>query len=200
VDQLDCGGVYRREAIVTAGYFGDRNLHSREELELGVRLRALGWQLARIDVPAIDHYGHSGNAYALLRRRWATGIAFGTAEVVRATLGRSSFWLALRKMRRELCLLSAVHVWWLTLIAVPLVVGMSVGGVMAALLLGLLPFAVMSLKCRSVRIGLYSVTAWNVYAAGLWPGLASRRVDPAAWIDSTVIHDATSIGSRTAVA
>jgi glycosyltransferase involved in cell wall biosynthesis len=189
VDHLDCGGVYRREAIVTVGHFGDRNLHSREELELGVRLRALGWKLARIDVPAIDHYGHSGNAYALLRRRWATGIAFGSGEVVRATLGHSGFWLALRKMRRELCLLSAVHVWWLALIAAPFVVGTSAGGAIAAMLLGLLPFAVMSLKCRSVRLGLYSVTAWNVYAAGLWPGLASRRVDPAAWIDSTVIRN-----------
>ncbi len=200
VDHLDCGGVYRREAIVAAGHFGDRNLHSREELELGARLRALGWKLARIDVPAIDHYGHSGNAYALLRRRWATGIAFGTGEVVRATFGRSCFWLALRKMRRELCLLSAVHVWWLALIAAPFVVGTSVGGVAAALLLGLLPFAVMSLKCRSVHLGLYSVTAWNVYAAGLWPGLASRRVEPAAWIDSTIIHDAAARADRAAVA
>jgi glycosyltransferase involved in cell wall biosynthesis len=201
VDHLDCGGLYRRAAILTAGYFGDRNLHGREELELGARLRAQGWTLARIDAAAIDHYGHAGSAYALLRYRWATGIAFGTGEVVRATLGRSGFWLALRKMRHELCLLSAVHLWWLALIAAPFVVGTHpVGGIMAALLLGLLPFAVMSLKCRSLHLGIYSVAAWNVYAAGLWPGLAGRRVDPAVWIDSTVIHDPTARADRAAVA
>jgi glycosyltransferase involved in cell wall biosynthesis len=200
VDQLDCGGVYRRAAIVTVGHFGDRNLHSREELELGARLRAQGWKLARIDVPAIDHYGHAGNAYALLLYRWTTGLAFGTSEVLRASFGRNSFWLALRKMRRELCLLAAMHVWWLALIAAPFLVGTPVAGVAAAMLLGLLPFAVMSLKCRSLHLGIYSVAAWNVYAAGLWPGLARRRIDPAAWIDSTVIRDAASIAGRTAVA
>lgn len=199
VDQLDCGGVYRREAIEAAGYLGDRNLHSREELELGVRLRALGWKLARIDTPGIDHYGHSGNAYALLLRRWRTRIAFGTSEVLRATAGRTSFWLALRKMGRELGLLGGVHVWWLALIVVPFVIAPPIGGIAAALVLGLLPFVVMSVKCRSVHLGIYSVTAWNVYAAGLWPGLASRRVDPAAWIDSTIIRDAGSADSRAAV-
>jgi hypothetical protein len=119
---------------------------------------------------------------------------------LRATFSRNSFWPALRKMRRELCLLAAVHVWWLALIATPFLVGTPVAGVAAALLLGLLPFAVMSLKCRSVHLGIYSVTAWNVYAAGLWPGLASRRVDPAAWIDSTVIRDPAAIDRRAAVA
>jgi hypothetical protein len=43
--------------------------------------------------------------------------------VLRATLGRNDFRLALRKMRRELCLLSAVHLWWLALIAAPFLVG-----------------------------------------------------------------------------
>ncbi len=190
VAQLDCGGLYRREAIEAAGYFGDRNLHSREEMELGVRLRVRGWKLARIDVPAVDHYGHGGNAYALLLRRWRTRLAFGTGEVLRAVLGRNAFWPALRKMRHELLLLSAVHVWWLALIAVALAMAATPArGAFALASLALLPFAVMALKCRSLRIGLYSVTAWNVYAAGIWPGLFGRRIDPFAWIDSTIVQD-----------
>jgi hypothetical protein len=47
----------------------------------------------------------------------------------------------------------------------------------------------MPLRCRSVALGVYSVTAWNVYAAGIWPGLLHARADPAAWIDSVVIRD-----------
>ena len=54
----------------------------------------------------------------------------------------------------------------------------------------LVPFLSMSLRCRSLVIGIYSVTAWNVYAAGLWPGLLRRRIDPADRIESVVIRDA----------
>jgi len=195
VDQLDCGGLYRREAIEAAGYFGDRNLHSREEMELGVRLRVRGWKLARIDVPAVDHYGHSGGSYALLLHRWRTKLAFGTGEALRATMGRNAFWPALSKMRHELLLLAAVHVWWLALIAVGFATATPARGAFALAALALLPFAVMALKCGSLRIGLYSVAAWNVYAAGIWPGLFARRIDPAAWIDSTIVADGHAVGS-----
>ena len=78
VVRLDCGGLYRRSAIEAMGYFTDRNLHGGEEGELGARLRARGWTLERIDVPAIDHRGHSGNAYGLLIRRITSKIAYGS--------------------------------------------------------------------------------------------------------------------------
>ena len=83
VSRLDCGGVYRRTAIESVGYFTNRNLHGAEELELGARLGAKGWTLARIDRPAIDHYGHAGNAFRLLRRRWTSRMAFSMGELLR---------------------------------------------------------------------------------------------------------------------
>jgi hypothetical protein len=192
VSRLDCGGLYRREAIAATGYFGDRNLHSIEELELGVRLIAAGWKLARIDVPAIDHYGHSGNAYSILLRRWETGFAFGTGEILRAAIGRGRFWLTLTRLRREVALLVAVHMWWLCLVVLPLVLEGPIAAPLATIMLALLPFAVMSVRCRSVGVGIYSVAAWNVYAAGLWPGLLHARIDPSVWIDSIVIRDAAA--------
>jgi glycosyltransferase involved in cell wall biosynthesis len=198
VTRLDCGGVYRRAAIEAAGYLGDRNLHGGEELELGVRLRALGWRLARIPLPAIDHHGHSGNGYALLRRRWTGGFAFSTGEILRATFGRNSFPLALKKLRWELFLFAFVHLWWLGLLAAPFVAGGLSAAVEATLALA--PFVGMALRCRSAAIGLYSVVAWNVYAAGLWPGLCRRRVDPAGWIDSAVVRDAVLPAGRTEAA
>lgn len=196
VNRLDCGGVYRREAIEAVAYMGDRNLHGGEELELGVRLRALGWRLARIDLPAIDHYGHTGNPYALLRRRWATGFAFSTGEILRATFGTGAFPLALRKLRWELFLFVAVHGWWLALIAAPFLIHGLLAAVMSIAALALLPFVAMSLRCRSASLGLYSVAAWNVYAAGLWPGLWRPRLDPGRWIPSAVIRDAAPDGKQ----
>jgi glycosyltransferase involved in cell wall biosynthesis len=196
VNRLDCGGVYRREALEATGYMGDRNLHGGEELELGARLRALGWQLARIDVPAIDHHGHSGDPYALLRRRWATGFAFSTGEILRGTFGTSAFRLVLRKLRWELFLFAAVYAWWLTLIASLFLIRGPFAAALTVAALASLPFVAMSLRCRSVSLGIYSVTAWNVYAAGLWPGLLRRRVDPARWIPSAVLRDAAPTGNR----
>jgi glycosyltransferase involved in cell wall biosynthesis len=196
VKRLDCGGVYQREALEATGYMGDRNLHGGEELELGARLRALDWRLARIDMPAIDHHGHSGNPYALLRRRWATGFAFSTGEILRGTFGQSAFWLVLHKLRWELFLFAAVHAWWLTLIAAPFLVRGPFAAALTVAALAVLPFAAMSLRCRSVGLGIYSVTAWNVYAAGLWPGLLRRRIDPARRIPSAVLRDAAQTGNR----
>lgn len=68
----------------------------------------------------------------------------------------------------------------------------------AVTLLAVLPFAAMSVRTGSVAIALYSVTAWNVYAAGLWPGVFRRRLDPARWIESEIIRDAAIPDGRTA--
>src|ERR1700722_11538071 len=51
VTRLNGCGVYRRSAIEAIGYLTDRNLHGGEELDLGARLHAGGWTLARIDHP-----------------------------------------------------------------------------------------------------------------------------------------------------
>jgi GT2 family glycosyltransferase len=192
VTRLDCGGVFRRTAIASVGYLGDRNLHGGEEFELGARLRARGWKLARIPVASIDHHGHGGNAYALLRRRWAAGFAFSNGEILRASFGTKAFPLVLQKLRWELFLSASVHAWWLSLIAAPFVAGGFFAATMIIAALALLPFVAMSLRCRSAALGFYSVTAWNVHAAGLWPGLLRRRIDPADWIPSAVIADAAS--------
>jgi glycosyltransferase involved in cell wall biosynthesis len=200
VSRLDCGGLFRRTAIQSVGYLADRNLHGREEFELGARLRAGGWKLARIPVTSIDHHGHSGNAYALLRRRWAAGFAFSSGESLRASLGTKAFRLVLRKLRWELFLFACVQAWWLSLIAVPFFAGGFFAAMATLVALAALPFAVMALHCRSVAIGIYSVVAWNVYAAGIWPGLLRRRVDPAAWIESVVICDAALTDDRVTAA
>ena len=200
VTRLDCGGVFRRTAIQSVGFLADRNLHGGEEFELGARLRAHGWKLARIPVASIDHHGHSGNAYTLLRRRWAAGFAFSNGEVLRASFGTKAFPLVLRKLRWDLFLSASVHAWWLSLIALPFLAGGFFAGMAVLAALAALPFAVMTLHSRSAGIGIYSVVAWNVYAAGLWPGLLRHRVDPAAWIESTVMRDAALTDDRVTAA
>lgn len=198
VARLDCGGVYRRAAIEAVGYLTDRNLHGAEELELGARLRAEGWTLARIDRPSIDHYGHAGNAFRLLRRRWKSRIAFGTGEVLRAALGRPYCGQLLRQVQRNLLLLAAVHAWWLCLLATPSIAGATSAAAGMVVALGLFPFVAMAARCRSISLGVYSVAAWNVYALGIWPGFLQRRIDPVEWIDSTVVRDTAPAAAHAA--
>ena len=191
VTRLDCGGVYRRSAIESVGYFTDRNLHGGEELDLGARLRVQGWTLARIDCPGIDHFGHSGGAYRLLAMRVATRFAFATGELLRAAAGRPHFPLIFQHNNDYvLCLL--VYGWWLAILASPLVAS---GMAAVALALGLLlfPVAVMAARWRSIRNGLYSVAVWNVSALGFLPGFLRPRVDPARWIDSSIVAQGAPI-------
>ncbi len=186
VTRLNGSGLYRRPAIESIGYVTDRNLHGAEELDLAARLRAQGWTLARIDCPAVDHHGHTENAYYLLLRRMVTRNACATGEIFRAAIGRPHFWFVVGEDNNTL-LCGLVAAWWATIALVPFVVG-GVAALAAIAGLVVFPFAAMSLRWRSLRYGLYSVTAWNVYALSFLPGFIRSRAAPAQWIDSSVLQ------------
>jgi glycosyltransferase involved in cell wall biosynthesis len=187
VTRLGGCGLYRRSAIDSIGYVTDRNLHGAEELDLGARLHACGWSLARIDCNAVDHHGHTGNAYWLLFRRMRNGNASATGELLRAGFGRSHFLFLVGKDHNGLlCLI--VTGWWLTLALLPFVLSGWMGSLAAAAVF-LFPFVAMSLRWRSIRLGLYSIGAWNAFTSCSWLGLLRPRKPPADWIESTVVKD-----------
>jgi len=189
VTRLDGGGMYRRAAIEQAGYLTDRNIHGSEELELGARLTAHGWRLGRLPILDVDHYGHSGNAYALLLRRFRSKVASANGEVLRAAFGEKHLSVILQRKKRDLALQGMVHAWWLCLAAAAVLAdGMLAKSVALALLLAV-PVVAMSLRSGSLAIGIYSVVAWQVYTISFWPGLLRRRVPPTRWIESTVVQE-----------
>jgi glycosyltransferase involved in cell wall biosynthesis len=188
VTRLDCGGLYRRSAIEAMGYFTDRNVHGGEEGELGARLRIVGWTLERIDVPAVDHRGHAGNAYALLLRRITSRIGWGTGETVRAALGRGYLRLLIEN-NGTFKLVVLVFGWWASLLATPLVMLSWSLALLAMAALTAFPVLAMAVRWRSLNAGLYSVLAWNTYAICFLPGFLRSRVPPAASIDSTVVKE-----------
>jgi glycosyltransferase involved in cell wall biosynthesis len=186
---LEGGGLYRREAIQSVDYLGDRNLHAGEEHDLAARLKARGWKLARLAIPFVDHHGHSEASYRLLLRRWQTGYAFGIGEILRAGIGRQHFFALLQHMRKLILQLFVVYVWWACLILVPVLAGWTSTAILAIVGLALLPFAAMWMRRGSLMLGAYSVAVWNVFAAGLLRGLIGRRVNPADWVDSIVLQE-----------
>jgi glycosyltransferase involved in cell wall biosynthesis len=188
VTHLDCGGIFRRSALESIGYFTDRNVHGGEEMDLGARLHAAGWMLARIDQPSIDHRGHSGSGFRLLLGRVRSRMAFGTGELVRAAFGRPHFWFVVRH-DRSIVLNMLVYGWWLTMAAVMLLSPDWTTGATLTAAIAVLPVAAMSIRWRSFVSGLYSVAVWNVLALCFIPGLLRQRKPPAGWIASTVVKD-----------
>lgn len=195
VNRLDCGGLYRRSAIESVGYFSDRNLHGVEEQDLGARLAACGWTLFRLDRPGVEHDGHSGTEYRLLLQRLRSRMALAWGEVLRAAVGRPHFRHVVLGTR-PFAVWFAVQLWWLCLLAIPFAVS---GGLKAALCFAAVlvaPCAFMSLRWRSIRMGLYSVATWNVCAIGLWPGFLRRRTPPTEWIKSSVLQRASACAGQ----
>lgn len=191
-------GLYRRSAIIAAGYLTDRNLHGGEELELAARLRACGWTLARIDCLAAEHYCRREGPYRLLLKRIATRNAFSPGEVIRASIGRPHFGYVLRNNRNsQMC--GLVALWWASMAAVA-VMASGLIAVSAIAALFLFPFAIMSLRWRSLRHGIYSVTVWNAQALCFLPGFLQRRKPPAQWMASTVIANVPPVENATAEA
>lgn len=187
VDRLNGGGLYRREAIVSAGYFSDRNLHGHEEFDLGIRLRAAGWTLHRLDRPFVQHFGHTMNAYALLIRRWQSKYLRGVGELLRAGLGAPHGPDLLLELR-EIRLWALVYAWWLALLLVlVLVPDKRLALCLVLVLIGVVVGA-MSLKQQSFKLGLYAVVAWCFHAAALPLGFFQPRRAPADWIESRVLH------------
>jgi len=81
-----------------------------------------------------------------------------------------------------------VAAWWCCIAAVALL-AKGVDAMIAIAVLGALPFVIMSMRWRSLRNAVYSVTAWNVFALCFLPGFLRSRAPPAEWMDSTVIKD-----------
>ena len=178
VDRLNGGGLYRRAAIDSVGYIADRNLHSFEEFELGVRLRARGWKLLQLPESAVDHHGYVVGGYHLMRLRQRTGYARGAGELLRGMIGRGYFWEILRV--RALLVSALVAVWLTLLMITPLLLPVTGtrGTVVLLAILASSPVILMSIKYRSWRMGFFCVVNWIANLIATVRGFTLPQVDP----------------------
>jgi glycosyltransferase involved in cell wall biosynthesis len=159
VDRLNCGGMFRRSALESVGYFTNRNLHSFEEFELGLRLKAAGYRLLRLERTGLYHHGHSTPTLQLLKARVRTGYARGPGELIRASLGQPWFGKAVCEFRSFILAL----VWWLFLAISLLVLPWTPVAVFVAVLSAALITLVMVFRKRSFSLGAYAPLAWSVF-------------------------------------
>jgi Glycosyl transferase family 2 len=196
VDRLDGGALYRRSAIEAAGYFSDRNLHSYEEFDLALRLRALGWRLWRLPIDTAKHYGHDAPPYQLLMRRWKTGYIMGLGELVRAAAGQRQLGMVLSGVR-ELRLYLGVLAWWLLMLSVPF--WSTAAPLRLALFAALLaaPLCLMTWRKRSLSKAVYAVVSWCVNSAGLVRGFLRAQRPAREAIASRLIREPAGSALRT---
>lgn len=174
VECLNMGGLYRKSAVEQIGYLTNRNLHSHEEYELALRLRANGWKLERINFRAIKHYGHTDTSYGLLWRRWCGRYAWGAGELLREAWDKPYLKEALNGIP-QYRLSVIVVVWWLSLM-VSIVVGISyTEGWWLLFMLLLAPLVFGVLQKKSLIDGLYMIVSQNLYTAGVIFGFFSQK-------------------------
>ncbi len=179
VDHLAMGGLYKRKAIEEAGYFSNINLHSFEELELGLRLVAKGWALERINVPAVRHHGHTDTSLRLILKRLKTKYVYGYGELIRSAVGKPYF---LKTLWNAKILLATLGL-WLVIVAF-----LIEGNVTLPIALVIAGMVFMSVKKRSVKEALFSVCTWHVELIGLMLGLVKRPRNPDSTIAAKVIQ------------
>lgn len=190
VDHLTGCALYRVAALREAGHFMDRNLHCFEEFELGLRLRAKGWNLRRLDIACVRHHGHRDASIALLVRRWRTRFLWGYGELPRAAWGQGYLWEALKPCRFAI----AAVLWWgasLGLAVAAAFAGASrAPGVLALLVVvAALPFAAALARKRSLERAAYSWLMQQFSAASMLAGLFAARASPASPLAATVLQD-----------
>jgi len=183
---LDMGGLYRRSAIDRIGYLSNRNLYACEEQELGLRLANAGWQLERLGVKSIDHYGHTEPTISLLKKRWKSGYLYGAGQVIRASLGKPWFFEVVR-VHKHLVILAAL---WLCLL-IGLLPGPFSQPLIAAWALGLTLITIQRcVRNKSIKDGALSMIVWHVNSLAMVIGLFLTQVDPTKTIDAKTLHNA----------
>lgn len=174
VDRLDMGGLYRKTAIESVGYFSNRNLHSYEELDLAVRLRSQNWTLHRIDAEAVKHWGHDAPPYQLLIKRWNSGYINGLGEILRAAIGEPHLKLLLKDVK-ELRVYLITIAWWFVLIGI-LSSGISLQStIITFIVVFIMPFILMGTKKKSIKKAVFSIVSWNMNSAGLIRGFFKKQ-------------------------
>ena len=110
---LEGGGLYRRAALRSIGGFAaDPRLAAFEEADLGLRLARQGWQLERLDVPAMRHHGHAAPTWRVLLSRWRSGRATAAGRLLRLHAGRVGGRAVLRLLAHPM----ALGIAWLALL------------------------------------------------------------------------------------
>lgn len=188
---LNGGGLYRREALQSAGgYAGDPRLAAYEEADLGLRLQRAGWRLHRLDEPSMQHAGHAMPTWKVLMSRWRGRRYEAAGRLLKLHGSKPNGSRAWRLLAHPV---SLIAVWLLLAVLVPVAWMMQAtapiqwasAGVAAVLLLQI------AIK-RDLSHILTSWVDWHLLMAGIMLGCLRPMRRRHARIDHRVLADGTA--------
>ena len=187
---LGGGGLYRAAAVRSVGFFSNRNLHSFEELELGVRLTHAGWKLIRLPLISRLHYPHQMGGYTLLLRRRKSGALMGSGECIRSALGKSYFF----RIALHFMFLYVTAAWLAALCFVWLSPISEKGRLGIFFCVFMLPFVLLSLRYRrDLGVAVYCMVSWLFSLAGAVRGFLRPQVDPGSLVARRLVQQGDRI-------
>ncbi len=187
---LEMGGLYRRDALESVGYFSNRNLHAFEEQELGMRLSSSGWKLVRLSETSVLHYGHTDDTMKLLARRWRSKYINGSGELFRTSIGKPYF---IRVVKSQINLIAMLGLWVGILLGLFFLPWSKIPLILFVLVFAVLT-AVMVIKKKSLKNALTGMIYWQFRTAGFLRGLLAPQLDPGSVINSIVLQDKQKAG------
>lgn len=184
LNRLEMGGLYKKEALQSVGYFSNQNLHAYEEAELGLRLMQKGWKLKRINVPAIKHYGYQINSsFGVFKKRWRTRYIKGVGEYLRSSISKPYLKQVLYQLRIYVLLLF----WWISLFVTLALLGITTIPIITLGCLTALFLLILLIKKRNIKDAIFSVISWHYSLIGLIWGFFTKQKNPNSKINSKVI-------------
>ena len=199
VDHLAGGGLYRREAIESAGYLANRWLQAAEELELGLRLVAASWKLVRLPDIAVLHTGHDESSLSLVRRLLMRGRMSAYGVLLRNAVGKPWFFRAL------------MNTWFVFLAPLMYIGAILLAPTLSRLMQAPVEFAfvnaltvilisiwfVLSLRKKSPVNSVISLATWHLFFLSAAKGFISSPRNPMEAIPSNILVDESdSLGKR----
>ncbi len=181
---LGGGGLYRTAAVRSVGHFSNRNLHSFEELELGVRLNHAGWKLIRLQHVSSKHHCHQMGGYSLLLRRWKSGFLMGSGECIRSALGKSYFF----RIAPCFMFLYATAAWLAVLGFLWLSPLGGNGNMGISFCVFMIPFVLLSLRYKDLSAAVYCMASWLFSLPGAVRGFLRAQVDPGSPISRRLVQ------------
>lgn len=183
VMSLGGGGLYKRDAIQSVGYFSNRYLKASEELELGIRLIKNGYKLIRLPIASVTHTGHRESNLKRFTRLWKTGRLKSYSNLLKASWNKPWFLLALRKS------------WFLFILPVSILLSFTLGAFFNSSLMVFYSFLVfwvasclaLIVKHRSLSLTADSLISWWLYALTIPSFFYFTREDPMIEIEYKVI-------------
>lgn len=182
VKSLGGGGIYKREAIESVGYFSHLSLKASEEAELGVRLSSEGWILSRIPVPSAHHTSHKTSTFKTVLRSWKNGRLASNGVFIKTAIFRK-WWLR--------SLLSTWYAGAAFLINITTITIFLVADGLLGIFLAFIPYiislAIMSIKNRDLKSAAISLASWNIALIATIYGFFEKTESPSTFIDSRQI-------------